>query len=90
VAIVSYAGYALVTNLAFLLWAEAMRGPVYLGRSEVARQEFTRPIMQTWFGTAVYLVTAVTSWWLPMVGLSMLIVVWVFRITMSIGSVRRA
>ena len=86
VAIVSYAISSLVTNAAFLLWAETMRGPVYLGRPDVTREEVARLIGQTWVGTAVYLLTAIVSWWLPIVGLSLLIVLWMFWITISIGS----
>jgi len=85
VATVCYAGYAVITNGAFLVWGAAMEAPVYLGRPELTRDHIARLNRQTIAGMAVYLGTAVISWWLPVVGLGLLVALWIFWVMLSIG-----
>jgi len=86
VATASYAGYAVFTNFAYWIWAATMRGPVYLVRPDVPRAELTALERRTWAGVPAYLVTGIVAWWLPSVGLGLLVALWGFWIMLSVGS----
>lgn len=62
-AIVFYAGYAVLTNAAFLTWLAAMHRPVDLLKPGVTRAHFAQLRAKTRTGGVVYLVTALFSWW---------------------------
>jgi uncharacterized membrane protein len=85
VATVAYAGYAVLTNLAFLVWSATMEAPVLLVKPEVGREQLAQLRRRTLMGVPVYLITALISWWLPVVGLLLICTLWVSWVMISIG-----
>jgi len=90
VGVMCYALYAVGVNAAFLVWGATMQSPVYLGRPEVNREEIRKMNRRTRVGMAAYACTAIISWWLPIVGLALLVLLWVFWIMLSIGPASEA
>ena len=85
VAVMFYAGYSVLTSLAFSTWVEAMNRPVHLIRPAIGRQNYAKLRARTWWGVIVYLLTALVSWRLPVVGLVMISALWIVWAMFSIG-----
>ncbi len=90
VATVFYAGYALLTNTAFLTWVAAMHRPVNLLKPGISRAHFATFRAKSRAGGAVYLITAMVSWWFPVIGLVLISALWVLWAIMSFADPREA
>ena len=87
VVVVFYACSGLVTNVAFLVWFVAMRRPVYLLKRELGREEAKKLWTQIGAGALGYLVTAIIGWWLPLIGLGVMIALFLLWTVMSVSGV---
>lgn len=83
VAFVFYAGSSLIVNAAFVVWFAAMQRPVYLLKPEVGKAQIRRIWAQMGAGTFGYAVAAILGWWLPMIGLGIVIALAILWIVMS-------
>jgi uncharacterized membrane protein len=83
VAVVFYAGSSLVVNAAFVVWFAATQRPVYLLKPEVGKAQIRRIWAQMGAGTLGYTVAAILGWWLPMIGLGIVIALAILWIVMS-------
>ena len=90
VVVVFYACTSLVTNVAFLIWFAAMQRPVDLLKPELSREHIKKVWTQIGGGVLTYLVAAVVAWWLPLIGLGLIIALFVLWTVMSIGEKSRA
>jgi len=86
VATTFYAGYSLLTSIAFSLWVLAMDRPVHLLKPNITRARYTKVRNQTLSGLPVYLFTVIVSWRFPVVGLLVISVLWVLWALMSMGA----
>ena len=84
VVVVFYACSGLLINAAFLVWFGAMQRPVYLFRPDLGRGEVRRTWMQIGSGIPGYVVAAIVGWWLPSIGLMIIVTLHVLWIAMSI------
>ena len=84
VAVVFYAGCGLMTNTAFLIWFAAMQKPVRLLKPEITEEEVRKIWMQCGAGMLGYFVAAIIGWWLPQVGLGLVIALFVLWSVMSV------
>jgi len=73
-----------VTSLAFGVWFLSMQKPVRLLRPEFGRNQIRKIWLQMVVGGFGYLLAAIIGWWLPMVGLGVLVALSVLWIVMSI------
>ena len=83
-AVVFYACSSLVTNAVFLLWFAAMQKPVYLLRSAVTTKQIRKVWTQSYAGMLGYFVAAVIGWWLPLVGLGLIMALYILWTVMSV------
>jgi uncharacterized membrane protein len=83
VAVVFYAGSSLIVNVAFRVWFAAAQRPVYLHKPEVGKEQIRRIRAQMTAGTLGYAVAAILGWWLPMIGLGIVIALAILWIVMS-------
>ena len=81
-AVVFFAATGLLTNLAFGVWFLSMQKPVPLHR--LGRNQIKKIWQQMVGGALGYLLAAIIGWWLPMVGLGVLVSLSVLWIVMSI------
>ena len=86
VATTFYAGYSLLTSIAFSLWVVAMDHPAHLLKPAITRAHYTKLRNQTLGGLLVYLFTVIVSWRFPVVGLLVISVLWILWALMSIGA----
>jgi len=84
VAVVFYACSSLATNVAILVWFGAMQKPVHLLKPEIGQRHVDKTWMQVGAGTLGYLVAAIMGWWLPLVGLGMIVLLTILWIVLSI------
>ena len=84
VVVVFYAGSSLVTNAAFLVWFAAMQKPVSLLKPEIGKKEVRKVWAQIGAGVLGYLVAAIIGWWLPLIGLGVIIALFILWIVMSV------
>jgi uncharacterized membrane protein len=84
VVVAFYASAGLVTNASFMVWFAAMQKPVDLMRPEVGREQRRKIWGQMGAGVLGYLVAAIVGWWLPMIGLGLLLALFILWIVMSI------
>jgi len=84
VAVVSYSAYALLTNVVFVLWGLSMQRPVHLFKPEVNRAKITDMNRKSRLGLLVYVLTTAVSWWLPALGLALIIALYAFWASMSV------
>lgn len=83
VVVVFYAGASLMCNAAFRVWFAAAQRPVYLLKPEVGREQIKRIWAQMNAGILGYTVAAILGWWLPFIGLGIVIVLTILWIVMS-------
>lgn len=83
VVVVFYAGSSLMCNAAFRVWFAATQRPVYLLKPEVGQEQIKRIWAQMSAGTLGYAVAAIFGWWLPPIGLGIVIALTILWIVMS-------
>jgi uncharacterized membrane protein len=83
-AVVFFAATSFVTSLAFGVWFLSMQKPVRLLKPQLGRTQIRKMWQQMCVGASGYLLAAIVGWWLPMVGLGVLIALSVLWIVMSI------
>ena len=88
--VVFYACSSLATNIAFLIWFATMQRPVYLLKAEVGQEQLKRIWTQIGAGMFAYVVSAIISWWLPLIGLGLIVALFVLWIMMSVGERSRS
>ena len=84
VVVVFYACSQLVLNIANLIWFAAMQKPVYLIMPGATKKLITKIWTQIGAGTLGYTVAAIIGWWLPLIGLGLLIALLILWIVSSI------
>ena len=84
VVVVFYACSGVVTNIAFLVWFIAMQKPIYLLKPDVGKEQVNKIWRQMGAGMPGYLFAAIIGWWLPLIGLGLLIALMILWIVMSI------
>jgi TMEM175 potassium channel family protein len=84
VVVVFYACSGLVTNIAFIVWFSAMQKPVNLLKPEIGKEQVNKIWRQMGAGIPVYLFAAIIGWWLPQIGLGLLIALMILWMVMSI------
>ena len=84
VVVAFYAGASLLINLAIILWFSTMQKPVNLFKPEVNRKEIRKIWIQLGTGALIYLAAVIVAWWLPHVGLGLVVALSVLWILMSI------
>ena len=83
VVVVFYAGSSLVVNVAFRVWFATTQRPVYLLKPEVGKEQIRRIWAQMSAGTLGYTGAAILGWWLPLIGLGIVIALTILWIVMS-------
>jgi len=83
VVVVFYAGASLMCNAAFRVWFAAAQRPVYLLKPEVGKEQIERIWAQMNAGTLGYTTAAILGWWLPFIGLGIVIALTMLWIVMS-------
>jgi len=83
-AVAFFAATGAMTNLAFGVWFLSMQKPVRLLRPHLGRNQILKIWQQNGVGVLGYLLAAIVGWWLPMVGLGVLIALFGLWIAMSI------
>ena len=83
-AVAFFAATGAMTNLAFGVWFLSMQKPVRLLRPHLGRNQIRKIWQQNGVGLLGYLLAAIIGWWLPMVGLGVLIALSGLWIVMSI------
>jgi hypothetical protein len=73
-----------MTSVAFGVWFLSMQKPVRLLRPHLGRNQIRKIWQQSGVGGLGYLLAAIIGWWLPMVGLGVLVALSVLWIVMSI------
>ncbi|HKW44590.1 MAG TPA: TMEM175 family protein [Candidatus Eremiobacteraceae bacterium] len=86
VAVVFYACSQLLLNVANLVWFAAMQKPVYLGHADVDIELINKIWTRIGAGTLGYASAAIIGWWLPPIGLGVIVALYVLWIVMSIES----
>ena len=88
VGVVIYSTACLLINFAFIIWWLSMRKPVYIIKQEITKTRVKKIVTQLWFGLFIYLLTTLISFWLPTIGIIIIVTLNILWITMSIRDKR--